>query len=318
MQILDGLERLQGTLSPVRGLSIRRTDKGIPVIKVEVWADPTMNDQKLSWLRSRYTSDALWRQEVLIDYEARSGALVYPEFDESIHVVPHSRIPLRGTRFMSIDPHPRTPHAFLWVLIDQWSDWWIYRELWPSMAYGTGKQVTDSDQEKQYTIKEYAETIAYCERNEIHIERGLTDREYGKYIRKYGGEYIVTRFMDQAGKGFKASDEASLLESYAKRYAKYGIRCADPKKSHESGEDAIHALLKPRQHDTYGQWPRLHISDRCPELIWELRNHRFQITHTLSPDKDLKQAVSKQRCHMADNLRYLATSSARFIPRLVS
>jgi hypothetical protein len=72
--------------------------------------------------------------------------------------------------------------------------------------------------------------VAELERNKLEIVNGLTDREYGRYTRQGGGEYIVTRFMDQAGKGFKASDESRLLESYAKRYAKYGIRCADPKR----------------------------------------------------------------------------------------
>ncbi len=183
---------------------------------------------------------------------ALDGQRVYPEFDQSLHVIPDGRVPKRGCRYMSIDPHPRTPHAMLWVLVDEWDDWYVYRELWPSVVCGQSRNLRDTDMDKSFTIREYAETLAFLEGNYIEWHNAETRDEYGVYRRKPGGENLVYRFMDQAGKAFKASDEASLIETYARRYQRYGIECSDPRKSHQAGEDAIRDILKLRRHDVYG------------------------------------------------------------------
>lgn len=277
-----------------------------------------MTPERIAQEKAKYSSNSLWEQECEISYDARSGALVYPDFDDSVHVIPHERIPRVGTRYCSIDPHPRTPHAVLWIVVDQWSDVYVYRELWPSVVYASGRRLTDNDEDNQYVIRDYAETIATLEGNRLEFHHASTSREYAKYIQNKAGERIVYRFADQASKAFRASGESQLLETYAARYARYGIRCVDPKKSHEVGEDAIHDLLKPRKHDTYGNWPRLHISDRCPELILELKQYRYKVMRSFQEERELKQDASEFRCHLIDNLRYMATAKLSFIPRLVS
>lgn len=295
---------------PIPGLAMRRTDNGIPVIWLHYKADPSMDGERLKRERSRYNSKAAWDQEMEISYEAKSGALVYPEFDRSVHVIEHEEIPKEGCLYMSIDPHPRTPHAALWVLVDRWSDWYVYRELWPSDMYGSSKRLRDSDEDNFYTIKTYAETYAWLEGNSIDIRNPGTDKEWAKFIQKPNGEKVRIRFMDQAGKAFRASAESALLESYAKRYARYGIRCSDPKKAVETGEDAIRALLTPRKHDTKGKWPRLHISNRCLELVYEFENHRYKVMKSEDPERDLQQRTAEVRSHQLDNLRYLATAAS--------
>lgn len=296
---------------------MQRTPQGVPVIWLHYKADPTMVGERLEKEKLRYSSDALWRREMEVDFEALSGQLVYPEFDQDVHVIAHDQIPLDGCIYMAIDPHPRTPHAFLWVLIDRWDDWYIYREVWPSIAYGTGKRLTDSDEDNTFPIKEYAEAVAYKEGCRFERHNWNTKNEYGKIKRVQGSERVVIRLMDQAGKAFRASGESEQLETYARRYARYGIRCMDPRKSHQAGEDAIHDLLRPRRSDLHGNWPKLHISDQCPELIWELRNHRYKTLKTEDPEKDLKQDAAEVRSHMVDLLRYLATHpQCRYTSRL--
>lgn len=305
-----------GSAGPIPGLAMRRTDRGIPIIWCHYDADPSMKGERLAKERAKYSSTAMWQQEMEIDYEAKSGTLVYPEFSRSIHVVKHDTIPQEGSIFMGIDPHPRTPHAFLWVMIDKWSDWWVYRELWPSIVNGTGRRLKDSDEDNLYTVKEYADAVAKIEGNRLEYRNIGTEREWAKYIQSPIGERIVMRFMDQAGKAFKASDESQMLETYAARYTRYGIRCSDPKKSHEVGEDAIRALLKPRKHDSMGEWPRIHISDRCPELIYELSNYRYKIEKSEDLERELNQKAADARSHGIDILRYLATApTVRYNPR---
>jgi len=307
-----------GPSSPLPGLGFRRTANGIAVARVHWSADP---DKTQAWAEKEfagYTDKAFWLQEMEIQYDARDGQRVYPEFDTSVHVITREEMPPRMTRYMAIDPHPRTPHAMLWVGIDQWSDWYVYRELWPSIICGLPKALKDTDEENSFTIRDYAETMAVLEGNELEWHNPETDREYGIYRMRAGGEKIVYRFMDQAGKAFRATGEGQQAESYAQRYARFGVQCQDPLKKHEAGEDAIRKLLKPRKHDIRGTWPKLHISADCPELILEFQKYKYKSMKRLNAEKELYQDGVEARCHLLDDLRYLATADIGYIPTMVS
>jgi hypothetical protein len=297
---------------------MRRTGDGIPVVRLHYSALPFATPEWVTEQRKRFTSQAYWDLEMEIKYEALSGQRVYPEFDPAIHVIADSEVPRHGCRYMSIDPHPRTPHAMLWVLIDRYSDWYVYRDLWPSRVYGHTRNLRDDEEDNQYTIREYCESIAVLEGNRLEWRNAETDDEYALYRRRDGGERVVERFMDQAGKGFRASGEAQREETYARRYDRFGIQCSDPYKAHKSGEDAIHALLKLRRHDIHGLWPRLHIAASVKELILEFTKYRFKVRRTVNNERELKQEGVEARCHMIDNLRYLATANLSYIPSLAS
>lgn len=292
----------------IPGFQMRRTPDGYAFPFLHYSADPDLTPEKVKDLRRKYTSQAFWNREMEGDAHSLDGQKVYPEFDPAVHVIPHSQVPKRGCLYMSIDPHPRTPHALLWVLVDRWSDWYVYREIWPSNNYADPRRAREDDQDNNtITIWEYAETIALLEGNRIEWHRGETDNEYGIYRENRDGERIVIRFMDQAGKAFMATGEGQSPENYAERYARFGIECAGPKKAHEAGEEAIHSLLKPRGHDLKGTWPRLHLSDRCPELKLEIMKHRYK-RRRITDEREASQEGIEYRTHLLDNLRYLATS----------
>ena len=307
-------------------------DGAIKCIHLHYQADTSLiNDpEKLSGLRAKMTP-AKWNQEMEGDAHALSGARVYPSFNRSIHVLPHEeviyadpvrKIPRRGCRYMSIDPHPRTPHAMLWVLIDHWNDWYIYRDLWPSITWGTADKVSDYTAENEFSVKDYCEYAARVEGNQFHLHNpNRGDEEWGEIISIPGAERIIDRYMDYAGKGFNASGEDSAAkESYAKRYERYGIQCSKPNKEHAAGEDAIRTMLEVRYHDALQrQWPVLHISSQCEELIFELENYRYEQTRLHLLDiHDLKQRGVSARSHQIDNLRYLATAGLRYFPSMES
>lgn len=292
---------------------MRRTDEGTAVIRVHYSADPAHTPEWAAEIRKSFTSEAMWRQEMEIEYEALTGQRVYPEFDIGKHVIADEHIPTVGCRYMSIDPHPRTPHAMLWVLIDSWSDWYVYRELWPSVYYGRPEVPEDTIRDYEFTVKEYSETVASLEKNDFEWKNGGTDRESGMHRRTRNGERIIYRFMDQAGKGFRASGDGQIVETYADKYQRFGIHCIDPVKAHDTGEDAIHDLLKSRNHQVYGTWPRLHIARSCPELILELQKHRYKKKSANNfVERELRQDAVESRTHMVDNLRYLATGQINY------
>lgn len=296
-----------GFRTPCPGVAMRETAAGIRVMLLHYSANPDMAGARLEHERAKYSSVAYWNQEMEMEAHALEGQRVYEGFDPGVHVIADELVPRRGCRFMAIDPHPRTPHAALWVLIDRWGDWYAYRELFPSRVCGQVRNLRDTEPDNSYTVREYAETIAVLEGNRIEWVNAERDDEYGIYRDQPGGERVLYRFMDQAGKGFQASDESALLESYAKRYDRSGIHCSDPMRSHGSGEDAVRELLKLRVHDQHGLWPRLHIAASLVELQLELLRYRYRLIRTWTDTRELKQEGVEARCHLIDTLRYLAT-----------
>jgi hypothetical protein len=302
-----------GISIPTPGMQFSRTRSGVAVVHVHYTARPDMQDERVvEKLRWKYPSLSYWEKEMEMRSHALSGALVYPDFDPQIHMIRPERIPRVGCRFFGADPHPRTPHAFLWALVDRWNDIYIYRELWPSRIYGQDGKVRDDEADNVYTIKEYTETVAHLEGNYIEWHNAEKDTEYGIYRQKPTGERIIERYMDQAGKAFNARGESEKAESYWERYERFGLYCQDPNKRHSAGEDAVRELLKPRKHDTHGIWPRLHISTECKELEIELMNHKYRSTTRLNDERELKQRAAEARCHLVDILRYLATAEIGF------
>lgn len=303
---------------PVKGLTFGRTDKGWAAIHMHYSADPTRDTEWAAKKKQGYTSEADWKKEQEIDPYAKDGAIVYPEFDENVHVIPHSQIPKFLTRYMAIDPHPRTPHAFLWVGVDAWGDWYFYRELWPSVVYGKPKSIKDTDVDNRFTIHDYADTIARLEGNSITWEHIGKESKWGKYVESDRGEKIIDRYMDQAGKAFEVEGDAQNSDTYWDRYSKFGIQCIAPNKQHQAGEDSIRDGLKKRYHDTRGNWPQIHVSNRCPELILELRRHRYPILRRATNERELPQHGVEARCHLIDLTRYLRMAPLVFIKRLES
>lgn len=298
---------------------MQRTPSGSAVITIHYSADPNLSVEFLRKIAAE-SSEADWLLEMEGYAAAKDGQLVYPEFNTAIHVVKHEEVPPMLCRFMSIDPHQRTPHAMLWVGIDKEGDWWVYRELWPAENYAQHRNLSDADRQPVYTVMQYVQLLAEIEGNGIEWKALGTENEHGIYRESLARpERILGRYMDQAGKGFLATGENETAESQAARYRRFGIVCFDPNKKHKNGEDAVRELLKTRPHHTRGQWPRLHISERCRELIYELKHYRYKTTaqHRLDV-QELKQGGVGVRCHMIDNLRYLATGNLYYSGNLTS
>jgi hypothetical protein len=59
-----------------------------------------------------------WRKEQEIDWEAMAGRLVFPMFDELVHVPNPRDIPESWPRWVLIDPGWTNPTSILWVAVD--------------------------------------------------------------------------------------------------------------------------------------------------------------------------------------------------------
>lgn len=292
-----------------QGMAFRRLVSGEAVVRVHYTADTNKRGKWANLQKLKFKKKNNWAQEMEMEYDAKNGTLVYPDFDTSVHVVDDKEIPTSGCLFMAADPHPRTPHAFLWVLIDRFGDWWVYRELWPSKSYGKAEDVRDGDPECLFTTRQYCEALAALEGNRLTFT-AHADTTYGELTES--GERIYDRFMDQAGKAFTVSAEGTPTETFWTRYSQYGYSFKEPYKIHEAGEDRIHELLELAPHEN-GMQPRLHVARSCRELILEFQRYRYKtISDHMSIRNELSQKGIDKRCHLLDCLRYIATSNASY------
>jgi len=198
--------------------------------------------------------------------------VLYPEYRESLHVVDSLPVPM--TRYMAILPTESGSHAMLWVGVDRWSDVYVYREL---------------DVEGDYTLAECAEAIAAMEGAAFDIRHAGTTSE-GAIVRP-GVERIISRVL------------ASNSEEWQLKYARYGIPCLPVDADPFVADDAIRAMLRPRQVAGRGEWPRLHVHRSCPQLLAELESLRAE-------PRDKGEAEPR----LIECLRALASQALRHVP----
>lgn len=278
----------------MRGISTRETSLGFHVMRLHYSADEDKNpdtEDGRAWLAQakQGMSDARWRKEFEIDYGALGGELVFPEFDPSIHVIePFELDPDAWTVWMACDPHPRTPHAFVWLAVNSEGDMVVPFSYWPQSA------VTP---ERRATCKEYAEAIKFYE-------------EDSKLK-------IYKRLMDVAGKSFNASEEYNFFEAYRDA----GLPFYAAKKNRDgAGFELINAALQPLKitiGDEVTSQPRLRIMRGNDELVWQLMHLRFDEWRGagMAAEKDPPERVREVRKHLVDCVSYILLDEPRHIVR---
>ena len=303
------------------GITEWTTEQGNHVMQLHYSADPEkgsgekifvpeINMSISPWAYGQYkamTDKAMYRQEYEIDHGAKLGTLLYA-LDEAATLEQSSPIPDQWTRYYGLDPHPVVPHVSLWIAVDSWGDAWVYRELWPSRIYGRPGNVAEDD--NRYTIKEYVETVKWLESTE-------NPENYGK------DERILRRVIDYAARAFgRGTSDDGEQPNFQRRFEEAGLYpFEDARKDHEVGIPLVNEWLKPRQVEqpdgTFKPKSRLHIfADRCPELIWQLKNNRYQqLTPILAERQDPTGKPVPKRNHLTDCLRYLCMSGLEYVER---
>jgi hypothetical protein len=174
-----------------KGISTRTTSLGFHVVRLHYSSDPDKDPATEAgrlWMEQAKAgmSDAQWRKEYEIDYGALSGQLVFPEFDPAIHVVEEFKLdPSQWTVSMACDPHPRTPHAFLWLAINREGEMIVRFSWWPQSYVRSDFHAT---------VKHYVDCV--------------------KKVEELFGWKVYNRVMDPAGKGMNADEERSYFDAY--------------------------------------------------------------------------------------------------------
>jgi hypothetical protein len=290
---------------PHPGISTWVNPHGIRIFRLHYSADEDKTPEWAARQKAAMTNEADYEQEYEINFSAKLGTLIY-QLHEAATLESSFPIPEDWTRYFSLDPHPVVPHAALWVAADKWGDFWAYRELWPSKAYGVRGSVPEDD--NRYSIKQYVETVEWLESRDNPENNGHA-------------EDIHTRVIDYAaramGQGF--FDEKPEY-NFQKRFEELGDwTFQDCIKDNLAGPEKVNEWLKPRDVEqadgSFKPKSRLHIfQDRCPELIHELKNNRFQqLTPLMAERTDPSGKAQSKRNHVTDCLKYLAMADIQFV-----
>lgn len=284
-------------------------------------------DMELSpWALNEYKKmpdKSLYRQEYEIDGDATLGQLIY-HLDEKASVCDSFEIPPDWTRYMALDPHPSVPHAFLWVAVDPWGFKWVYRELWPSRvcfrydgALLVGEAGPSPDDDNEYRIADYVETVKYLE---------SAGNPQNRYKGERYDETIYARVIDYSARAWGPTSERPDDPTFQQKYEELMLKAGmsrpffnDSKKDHQVGEELVNEALKPiRVMNAHGEWEpssRTHIfGERCPELIYELKNNRRQqLTPKQAERMDPTGKPVEVRKHLTDDYRYIEMEQPKYV-----
>lgn len=278
----------------MRGVSTRTTKLGFNILRLHYSADPDKDPSTPEgkiWLEEarRGMSDARWRQEHEIDYGALGGTLVFPGFDESVHIV-SSRMPLDpdySTVWLACDPHPRTAHAFLWLAVNKEGEFAVAWSWWPQRGH----------EQKGLITKDYAEKLKVIDESSFNLKP------------RY-------RLMDVAGRSFNAEEE----KSYFDKYRDCGIYFNPAKKNRDLvGYDLINEALRPVTYtvgDKQEQRPKLTIWEGCGDndvLAHQIKSLRYREWKGNVTDKDAPEEPQQKERHLVDCLSYILLDGPRFI-----
>lgn len=291
---------------PLKGVSVRQIPAGKPaegtkVVRLHYRADPSLTPEKISSLKSQYTSEARWNQEMEIDYGALGGSLVFSGFDESIHLVdpfipPHQveeGISDELTIYMSLDPHTRTAHGALWLGVDREGNKVVLCSWWPNEENESRKQ----NGKFGMTIKDdYAPRIKEVER----------DFNLTPYL----------RYMDPAGHAMNQDEQHDFFAGYLDEDIYF--RSAKKNRGY-AGYDLITADLKPQDYvlgNETGKKPKLTILRGIgdnDELAYQLRTLRYREFKGNVTDKDAPEEPEQKRRHLVDCLSYILLEKPTFV-----
>jgi hypothetical protein len=297
---------------PHEGVQTWINPHGIRILRLHYSADPDKTPEWAAKQKRAMTNPADYEQEYEINFSAKLGTLVYLLHEEAT-LEASFPIPRHWTRYFALDPHPVVPHAALWVAVDPWGDSWVYRELWPSKIYGLRGNAPEDDH--RYSIKQYVETVTWLESKDNPENSGHEEDIYRRVI-DYAARAMGQGFFD---------DKPEY--NFQKRFEELGNwKFDDCIKDNTAGPEKVNELLKPRDVEqvdgTFKPKSKLHIfQDKCPELIHELKNNRFQqLTPIMAERSDPTGKTQAKRNHVTDCLKYLAMAGLEHVPetRLVS
>lgn len=240
MRVIDKRGDIFGTMTPLKGLTflyeeIYLNRKNNPEIWYEFmeWADnPYLSPKEIKLMESTLDESTLQSRK-LGRFCTREG-LVYPEFDERVHVVQPFPVPPEWQDNISIDPGLKNPLSAHWYAVDYDDNVYVIAE-----HYAAGK---DIDYHAQ-AIHAMSESLGW----------------------KQDGKGRVSALIDSAAQQRTLASQKSVAELFYERDI-----LANPRVE----KDLFSGISRVKSYLNRGNGlPDLYIFSSCPNLIREIKSY---------------------------------------------
>lgn len=203
--------------------------------------------------------------------------LRFKRFDRKVHVIRPFDISLKDyTVYHSLDPHPRTPDAGLWLAVDRNGTKFVVNELWLKCQNGT--------EELAARVKE---------KNEQYRMERMTIDPSADIVDQHTGKSLVSRL-----------------------HTEYGLTYIPATKARSQSDTRIADALSFTQlpgHDEMLKAPEVYIFDTCDRLIWEMEHYRWDEWTGKSAEKHSeKQKTLDKDDHLIECLGRLLYQEPEF------
>ena len=243
MRVMDKKGDIFGTMTPLKGLTFvyneiylnRHADDEVWYEFVEWRDNPYLDEGEIEALERTLDGSALQARRYG-KFVSEGAGLVYPEFDEAIHVIEPFRLPAEWQDMISIDPGLNNPLSAHWYAVDFDDNVYVVAE-----HYEAGRDI-DYHAEK---IKETSERLGW------HTD----------------GRGRICALIDSAAKQRTLGGVKSVVELFYER----GI-LVNPNVDKDlfSGIACVKSYLNQRN-----GLPNLYIFNNCVHLISELKGYRW-------------------------------------------
>jgi PBSX family phage terminase large subunit len=201
---------------------------------------------------------------------------IYPEFDQSIHVIKPFDIPKGWERIIAIDHGLMNPTCALWGAIDYDNNLYIYDE---------------------------------------YYEPGIVSKHAEIILNKSIGQEISMWLIDPSTAN-KTREKEGMPWSIMEEYEDYGIYAIPANNQMLAGINRVKEFLKldprrinPQTHEAHS--PRLFIMANCTSTIWEFPQYQWKKMKNIT-NRNEPERPRDFNDHAMDALRYLILS--RFPP----
>lgn len=242
MRVFDKEGDIFGTMTPLKGLTFVHDEIYLnPSHDDEIWCqfmewndNPFLSKREIAKLSSTLSDDALSSRR-FGKFSASSG-LVYPEFDENVHVIEPFNVPKEWQDIISIDPGLNNPLSAHWYAVDFDGNVFVIYE-----HFEKGKDI----EYHANAIKKICSLLSW--------KKDCSGR--------------ITALIDSAAN----QKTLSSVKSVTELFFEYGV-AVNPKVNKDmfSGIQKVKEYLKIRD----GK-PRIYIFKNCVNLIRELKNYRW-------------------------------------------
>lgn len=263
---------------------VRMDATGFTVVRAHYSADPDPYLQaKVREARALYESTgrlAFFNKEYEIVYDALSGELIYPHFDEKLHVIPPISMEQIADwkKIRIIDPGWRNACAVVWIAVSPLG--------WRGCVY------TDIETGVQYPLPVF---VVY---REFH-ESKMDVKDIISVVKLMSGtEKYEIDLIDPSADITKGNEDAGL--NTLQQFIHGGIPVIKANNTVATGLDQVR-----RRFGVYGQSPALLICSNCEVTIKQHQRYRYKdVSPQVAMNADAPEVPRKKDDHTCDCVRY--------------